>query len=256
MPFDLTGRAALVTGGNSGIGAGMARALAAAGSAVAIWGRNPNTLEQTRAELAATGVPVLAAAVDVSDRTAVLTAFDAVVAEWGRVDTVVANAGVPGGVPFVDLEEEGYRAVLDVNLDGVVWTLQAASRHMVERAGRGDAGGSLVVVSSLSALEGAPRAQAYAASKGAVLALTRGLAVELARYGVRANAVVPGWIQTPMTAAGHENPRFVEKVMPRIPARRWGEPADFGGLAVYLASDASAYHTGDELVVDGGYAVF
>jgi NAD(P)-dependent dehydrogenase (short-subunit alcohol dehydrogenase family) len=149
-----------------------------------------------------------------------------------------------------------YRRVLSVNLDGVFFTFREACKHMVARAGGGDPGGSLVAISSLAAIEGAARNEAYAASKGALLSLVKAVAVEHARYGVRANCVLPGWIATDMTAPAQANPAFTEKVVPRIPFRRWGQPDDFGGIAVYLTSDASAYHTGTEFVIDGGYSIF
>jgi NAD(P)-dependent dehydrogenase (short-subunit alcohol dehydrogenase family) len=139
-----------------------------------------------------------------------------------------------------------------VNLDGAFFTLRAAARHMVD----GGHGGALVVTSSLAAISGQPRGEHYAATKGGVIAMMRALAVELARHGVRANAILPGWIDTPMTERTLRWDRFVDKVLPRVPVRRWGGPADFGAIAVYLASDASAYHTGDTFVIDGGYSVF
>ena len=143
-----------------------------------------------------------------------------------------------------------------VNLDGVFWTFREACKHMKERANRGDPGGSLVVTSSVSAVHGAPRNQAYAATKGAVIPMIRGIAVEYARYGVRANAILPGWIATDMTAGAQQNETFNAKAIGRVPMRRWGEPEDFGGIAVYLASDASRFHTADTFVIDGGYTVF
>jgi len=127
---------------------------------------------------------------------------------------------------------------------------------MVERSKAGDPGGSLAVTSSVSAIHGAPRNEAYASTKAALLALVRGLAVEYGRHGIRANAIVPGWIRSDMTAPLQAWDTFNEKVIGRVPAGRWGEPADFSGIAVYLASDASKFHTGDTFVIDGGYTVF
>jgi NAD(P)-dependent dehydrogenase (short-subunit alcohol dehydrogenase family) len=127
---------------------------------------------------------------------------------------------------------------------------------MVERAKTGDPGGSIVVTSSLSAIDGAARNEAYAATKGAVISMVKGIAVEHARYGVRANVILPGWIATDMTAGAQSSTVFTDKVISRVPFRRWGEPEDFGGIAVYLASDASKYHSGDSFVIDGGYAIF
>jgi NAD(P)-dependent dehydrogenase (short-subunit alcohol dehydrogenase family) len=186
---------------------------------------------------------------DVGDEAAVDAAFAETLRALSRVDGCFANAGTYGGrrTPFTGLGAEEWRRVMRVNLDGAFFTLRAAARHMVERAEAGDAGGALVGTASLAAIEGAPRNEHYAATKGGLVSMIRALAVELARYRIRANAILPGWIETDMTAAA---------VLPRIPARRWGTGADFGGVAVYLMSDASAYHTGDSLVIDGGYALF
>jgi NAD(P)-dependent dehydrogenase (short-subunit alcohol dehydrogenase family) len=181
-------------------------------------------------------------------------AFAETVGALGRVDACFANAGVGGRKVegFVQMSTEEWRRVLRVNLDGAFFTLRSAARHMVERGG----GGSLAVTASLAAISGAARNEHYAATKGAVISMMRALAVELARHGIRANAILPGWIETPMTAPAFGWDRFVERVLPRVPLRRWGRPEDFGGIAVYLASDASGYHTGDTFVIDGGYAVF
>lgn len=251
-PFDLSGKAALVTGGNAGIGLGMASALAQAGADVCIWGTNADKNEAARETLARHGTRVVARVCDVGDEAAVDAAFAATLAALGRVDACFANAGIGGAAPFVDMTSEEWHRVLRVNLDGVFFTFRAAARHMVERGG----GGSLVATSSLAAVEGQARGEHYAATKGAVIAMIRALAVEHARYGIRANAILPGWIETAMTDALFTWPPMQQKVFPRIPVRRWGQPADFGGLAVYLTSDASSYHTGDTLVVDGGYSIF
>jgi NAD(P)-dependent dehydrogenase (short-subunit alcohol dehydrogenase family) len=168
-----------------------------------------------------------------------------------------ANAGVSQRrAALHELETEEWRRVLSVNLDGAFFTLRAASHHMVERAKRGDAGGRLASVASTAAIHGAARAAAYAATKGALVAMTRALAVEMARYEVTANAVLPGWIETEMTAANIADQKFSGNVLRRIPLRRWGEANDFAGVAVYLASDASRYHTGDSFVIDGAYTIF
>jgi NAD(P)-dependent dehydrogenase (short-subunit alcohol dehydrogenase family) len=257
QPFNLAGHVALITGGNRGIGYAMAGALAQSGADVAIWGRKADANAQAVEALSAHGTRVKAWQVDVADEAAVVAAMAETAAQMGRIDSVFANAGVGFGSPsFVDMTTETYRKTLAVNLDGVFWTLREACRHMVERARAGDPGGSLVGVASLAAIEGAARNQAYAATKGAVISMIKSVAVEHARYGVRANAILPGWIATDMTELAQNAPAFAEKVIPRVPVRRWGTPEDFGGIAVYLASPASTFHTGDLLVLDGGYAIF
>jgi NAD(P)-dependent dehydrogenase (short-subunit alcohol dehydrogenase family) len=256
-PFNLQGKVALVTGGNSGIGLGMAEALAQSGADVVIWGSNPDKNLAAEGKLNTYGVRVLAQQVNVADEQAVIGAMQEAVAAMGRVDFVAANAGMGRGAPsFDEMTTETWKQVMAVNLDGVFWTFREACKHMKERAKAGDSGGSLVVTSSVSAVHGAPRNQAYAATKGAVIPMIRGIAVEYARYGVRANAILPGWIATDMTAGAQHNETFNAKAIGRVPMRRWGEPEDFGGIAVYLASDASKFHTADTFVIDGGYTVF
>ncbi|MBL6852170.1 MAG: SDR family oxidoreductase [Alphaproteobacteria bacterium] len=256
-PFDLSGKVALVTGGNGGIGFGMADALAQAGAHVVIWGTNEGKNTEALAKLKAHGRRAGARKVNVASEGEVIDGMGALLKEFGRVDTVVANAGIGRGArSFHEMTLDTWRAVNAVNAEGLFLTFREACKHMVERAGKGDQGGSLIGISSLSAFDGAPRNQAYAGTKGAVLSIIRGLAVEYGRYGVRANAIAPGWIATDMTAGVQHSDVFNSKVITRAPIRRWGEPEDFGGIAVYLASDASKYHTGDTIVIDGGYKVF
>lgn len=255
-PFDLRGKCALVTGGNGGIGLGMAEGLAAAGADVEIWGLNEAKNAKALERLRHYGHRVEARRVDVSKENEVCAAMQAAVGNFGRLDCVIANAGIGGGAPITDMTTELFRKVHSVNEDGVFWTFREAARHMTARAKAGDPGGSMVAVASTAGIEGAARNAAYGASKGAVLSMVRALAVELARHGIRVNSIAPGWIATEMTEGAQNNPIFAEKVIPRVPMRRWGQPEDFSGIAVYLASDASRYHTADTFVIDGGYVVF
>ncbi len=250
----LAGRTVLVTGGNGGIGLGMAAGCARAGAQIVLWGRNSAKNERAVEDLSALGTVAHAFTCDVADPAAVATTFAASVeAAGGRIDAVFANAGTTGdGTPFVDLPLEEWHRVLRTNLDGVFLTLQAAARHMVDRGG----GGSLVAVSSTSAVHGAAGNEAYGASKTALLGLVRALAVTLARHGIRANALLPGWTRTELAAAGYESDRFREATIRRTPARRWADPAEMGPPAVFLADPTTTFHTGDSVVVDGGYTVF
>jgi NAD(P)-dependent dehydrogenase (short-subunit alcohol dehydrogenase family) len=254
-PFDLSGKVALITGGNSGIGLGMAKAVAAAGADVAIWGTNAAKNAAARDEIAKAGHRVLALECDVGDEAAVETSFARVAETLGRVDGCFANAGVSGrsgGKPFFEMAAEEWRRVMRVNLDGAFFTLRAASKHMVQNKIEGLLAGT----ASLAAIEASPRSEHYAATKGAMISTIRSLAVELARHGIRAHSIVPGWIDTAMTETTLASDGFQNKVFPRVPMRRWGTGDDFGGIAMYLMSDASRYHTGDTFVIDGGYSLF
>jgi NAD(P)-dependent dehydrogenase (short-subunit alcohol dehydrogenase family) len=255
-PFNLAGRGVVVTGGNGGIGYGMARALLAAGAKVAIWGSNPEKTERAKASLAqecGDASRVHAFVCDVGEEAQVERSFADSVAALGRVDSCFANAGVSSkGTLLTEMTLEEFRRVQRVNVEGVFLTLRAAARHITQH-GRG---GSLVATASTAAVEGAARNSHYGASKGAVTSFVRALAVELARHKIRVNSILPGWIVTDMTERAVQNPKFAEAVLPRIPARRWGDIDDFGGIAVYLASDASSYTTGEQFVIDGGYTKF
>ena len=252
--FDLTGRVALVTGGNGGIGLGLAEGLAMAGANIAIWGTSETKNQAAVAQLGSHGTQVAAFVCDVGDEAAVEQAMSRTLARFGRVDGCFANAGVGGrGTPsFSEMSLEEWRRVMRVNLDGVFLTLRAAARHMAGREG----GGVLVATSSTAAVMGAARNEHYGASKGAVISMMRALAVEYARHAIRAHAILPGWVETEMTEDAFATEKFAGNVKPRIPMRRWGVPADFGGIAVYLMSDASTWHTGDSFVIDGGYTIF
>ena len=248
----LSGHVAVVTGGNGGIGLGMASALAAAGADVAVWGRNEDKNAAAAASLAAHGTEVLALRCDVADEEQVVEAFAATVDRLGKVDSMFANAGVGGFAPFTSMSLAEFRRVTSVNLDGAFLCLREAAAHMVERG----EGGSLVGVSSVSAIHGAPGMEHYAASKAGLASMLRGMAVELARYRIRCNSLLPGWTDTDMIAPAANNERFVANTVKRTPVRRWGTPEDMGRAAVFLADPANLFHTGDAVVVDGGYSIF
>jgi len=256
-PFDLAGKVALITGGNSGIGLGMAEGIAQAGGDVCIWGTNTAKNAAAIERLAAYGTRISASQCDVSDAAAVAKAFAAALEQHGRIDGCFANAGIGGrGQAFDQMTFEEWQRVMAVNLDGVFHTFKHAAGHMRQRAEAGSPGGRLIATASLAAISGQPRGEHYAATKGALVSMIKALAIEYARYGVTAHTILPGWIETALTEQGFAYPKFAESVMKRIPARRWGQPEDFAAIAVYIMSDASAYHTADTFLIDGGYYAF
>jgi NAD(P)-dependent dehydrogenase (short-subunit alcohol dehydrogenase family) len=256
---DLRGRTFVVTGGNGGIGLGMAEGIAQAGGSVSVWGRNAeknglalDTLEAIATDVGA-GASVTAFECDVSDEAQVVDTTARTVAEHGRLDGLFANAGRGGtGTPFLDLPLSEWRKVMTVNLDGVFLTLREAAKVMVEQ---GD-GGSLVAVSSTSAVHGAAGNEAYGAAKTALNGLVRALAVGLARHRIRVNSLLPGWTITDLASGGYENDAFRTATIKRTPVRRWADPAEFRAVGAFLADPSQTYHTGQEICVDGGYTVF
>lgn len=253
-PTDLSGQVALVTGGNGGIGLGMAEGLVLAGASVAICGRNPDKVDAAVEHLSAMcdGAAVAGFRADVSVEADVVDVVAATVERFGRLDACVANAGISGDSSILDLSLEEWRRVMAVNLDGVFLTLREAARQMVDQ---GD-GGALVAVSSTSSEHGAPRQAHYATSKAGILALVRSMAVALARHGIRANSLVPGWTLTELTELGYGYDKFREATISRTPVRRWGQPEDFRAVAAFLCDRRATFHTGDEVTLDGGYTVF
>lgn len=251
--FDLEGKTALVTGGNGGIGLAMAEAMAEAGADVCIWGRKEDKNNVAAEKLKKYGRKVLALHCDVSNEHQVADCFAETVETLGKVTTCFANAAVsPRTTAFHEMTIEEWRNVFSINIEGVFFTFRAAIRHMIDNKIKG----SLIATSSIAAFFGQPRGEHYATTKGGLLSMIRSLSVEYARYGIRANAILPGLIDTEIAAIDSASDKARKAVMGRIPKRRWGIPEDFKAIAVYFASDASEYHTGDSVNIDGGFLRF
>ena len=254
--FDLEGKVALVTGGNGGIGLGLAEGLAAHGAKTVIWGRSADKNAQAEEALKKLNPTASAMTVDVADQTAVDEAFAKMISEHGRVDAVFANAArVQNPTPFLEQSREMWEELFETNLWGVRSTLMAAARHMVERSEAGDPGGSLVSVGSLAGMKSPATMQAYGVSKAAIHILARSLAKEYGRYGIRSNAIIPGYVETPLTLSHSYPQEVIDSVNAKTPLGCWGVPDDFSAIAVYLASDHSRFHTADQFVIDGGLSV-
>jgi NAD(P)-dependent dehydrogenase (short-subunit alcohol dehydrogenase family) len=256
--FNLGKRVAVVTGGNGGIGLAIAEGLADHGCAVSIWGRNVGKNAAAVAHIQGRRGSAKAFLCDVSDRQQAERATRDTLEAFGRIDGCFANAGIGGSgrTAFVERTDADWRQMFSVNLDGVFYAFQPIVKHMIERAAGGDRFGRLVATSSMAALFGTARNEHYAASKAALNSLTKALAVEHARFGITANAVLPGWIDTDMSHELQANDKFMANAMPRIPVRRLGKPEDFVGIAIYLMSEMSSYHTADCILIDGGYSAF
>ncbi len=250
--IDLSGRVVVVTGGNSGIGLGIARGAARAGASVAIWSRRAERNAEAVAQLEGLGAEALGVVCDVGDEASVSAAMAATLERFGRLDSLVANAGISGPQPFHEMTLDEWHRVMGINLDGAFLSLRAGAKVLVEQG----EGGSLVGVSSTSAFFGAPGQQHYAASKTAMLAMMRGLAVELARHRVRCNSLIPGWTDTELTAPAKTYEKFVNATTQRTPVRRWGDLHDFEVVGAFLVDPTLSFHTGDSIVVDGGYSIF
>jgi 2-dehydro-3-deoxy-D-gluconate 5-dehydrogenase len=250
-PFDLRGKVAIVTGGNGGIGLGMARGLAKAGAAIMVAGRNAEKSKAASAELAALGVKTATFEGDVSKPDVVAAMTAATVSAFGRLDILIANAGINVRKQPQDFTPAEWQSVLDINLNGPFLCAQAAYPHM-KAAG----GGKIITIGSMTSIFGLPFAPAYSATKGGIVQMTRALAVAWAPDNIQVNSVLPGWIDTDLTkGARAQVPGLHDRVLARTPAARWGDPDDFSGIAVFLSSDASDFVTGTAIPVDGGYSV-
>ena len=244
--FDLTGKVALVTGGNGGIGLGMARGLASLGATVMVAGRDG---EKNRRAVALLGGKADAIAVDLADEAGARAVVDKTVQKFGRLDILINNAGINIRKPPQDFALEEWQRVLDINLTSLFVCCQAAYPHMKTR------GGKIINIGSMTSIFGASFAAPYGASKGAVVQLTKSLAVAWAPDNIQVNAVLPGWIDTEVTETAREQAAGLHvKVVARTPAGRWGTPDDMAGIAMFLAGPASDFVTGTAIPVDGGYA--
>lgn len=253
--FDLTGRTAIISGGNGGLGLAMARGLAKAGANIAIWARNPEKNVAARSELQTLGGgEVITLACDVAEEEAIAAAMEKTIGEFGRVDVCFANAGISGaGTAIPDITSDGWDHTMAINTRGAALVYKHVTRHMIERASADGAGGKLIATSSGQSIMGVNRSSDYAASKAALNGLTRAAAFELARYRITANALLFGYYETDITAKA--DPRFGEWIARRIPLRRPGDHAGLEGLAVFFASHHSDYITGQCLPIDGGLSI-
>lgn len=248
--FDLTGKVALITGGNGGIGLGMAKGLAGAGAAVALLGRDAAKCARAAGEIAAEGGRAIAVTADVTSKDDVERGVTEVVASLGRLDILVNNAGINVRKPPQALELAEWHKVMDTNLTSALIGAQVAYPHM-----RAAGGGKIINIGSMMSIFSAPMMAAYAASKAGIVQLTKTFACAWAADNIQANAVLPGWIDTDLTkGARRDIAGLHDRVLARTPAGRWGVPADLAGIAVFLASPASDFITGTAIPVDGGYA--
>jgi NAD(P)-dependent dehydrogenase (short-subunit alcohol dehydrogenase family) len=249
-PFDLTGRVAVVTGGNGGIGYGIASALGGAGASVALWARDEAKTDRAVRRLTEAGVTAIGLRCDVSLEDDVQRATLHTVERLGRLDISVANAGQGQHTPLVETTSAEWRAGIDLNLTGAFLCFREAARHMLTV----DQGGALIAVSSVASRHAAPMMHTYAAAKAGLSGLVRSLAAELAPHHIRCNVLIPGFTENERLTADTVASDFATEVVASVPAGRWGTPEDLGVAAVYLADPTLAYHTGAELVVDGGYS--
>jgi 2-deoxy-D-gluconate 3-dehydrogenase len=250
--FDLEGQVAMVTGGNGGIGLGIARGLAAAGAEIVVAARNEDKTAGAVDLLRGLGVEALGLKLDVADEASVAAAVSKILDRFGRIDILVNNAGIGIRKPPQDYTSEEWDRVLGINLKGTFLCSRGVYPHMV-RAGAG----SIINIGSMTSIFGSDWVASYSASKGGVVQLTKSLAVSWAKDRIRVNAILPGWIKTDLTLPIEtQYPERHAFINSRIPAGRWGEPDDLAGTAVYLAGRAAAYVTGAVIAVDGGYSSF
>ena len=252
MP-NLSEKVFVITGGNGGIGLGLAEGIAEAGGSIAIWARNEEKNAHAVKILEDLGIEARSYVCDVSSEENVIATLASTVNDFGRLDGLFANAGRAGtGTPFVETSLEDWRNVTAVNLDGVFLCLREAAKQIISQG----SGGSLVAVSSTSAIHGAAGNEAYGTAKTAVTGLVRALAVSLARFQIRVNCLLPGWTVTELASPAFENEYFREVTTKRTPVRRWANPNEFREVGAFLADPSQTFHTGQQVCVDGGYTIF
>ena len=248
--FDLSGNVAIITGGNGGIGRGIAIGLAEAGASIAIFGRNEEKNKKTLSELKEIGIHAMAMQVDITNRSELEPAVKKVENELGSISILVNNAGIAvlsGGI--LNETEEEWDGLIETQLNAVFLLSKLVAKSMAENKR-----GKIINIGSMYSFFGSSFAPSYSAAKGAVIQLTKSMAIELAPHNVQVNAIAPGWFVTDMTAAVQSMPLNDEIIM-RTPAGRWGQPEELAGTAVFLASKASDFITGETIRVDGGYAI-
>ncbi len=245
--FDLSGRLALITGSSKGIGLALAGALGAAGATLVLNARDAKRLEAARAELQGRGLTVHAVPFDVTDADAVHSGVAAIEADIGAIDILVNNAGMQHRAPFAEFPIDAWRKLTATNLDSVFYVGRAVAQRMIERRR-----GKIINICSVQSELGRPGIAPYAATKGAVKMLTKGMAIDLGRHGIQVNGLGPGYFKTELNQALVADPTFSAWLTGRTPAGRWGEVDELGGAAIFLASDASSFVSGHILYVDGG----
>jgi gluconate 5-dehydrogenase len=245
--FDLTGKRALITGSTRGIGLALAGGLARAGAGIVLNGRDAARLGATAAELASKGVTVTASRFDATDHAAVSAAIDAVESQTGPIDILINNAGMQHRAPLEDFPEAVWHKLMRTNLDSAFFVGQAVARHMIRRSR-----GAIINIGSVQSELGRPGIAPYAASKGGLKMLTKGMAIDWGKHGIRVNGLSPGYFKTELNAALTADAAFTDWLTRRTPLGRWGEVEELIGAAVFLASDASSFVTGHMLFVDGG----
>jgi len=249
--FDLTGRVAIVTGGNGGIGLGLATGMAQAGAAIVVAGRDAKKNAEAVKKLEELGAKAIATTVDVADEASCRAMVDTAASRMGRIDILVNNAGIAIRKAPEAYTLDDWRKVIDINLTGAFLCAQAAYPHMVKAGG-----GKIINIGSMLSIFGMPHAVAYGAAKGGIVQMSRSLATAWAKDNIQVNALLPGWINSDLTRSARvEVEGLNERVLARTPMKRWGEPEDFAGAGVFLASAASDFITGVAIPVDGGFSI-